>query len=86
MNEIQEAPAEATDTADGVVSDSPAHRYDAAARRKGQRRQKGERGIWVYIPRDELRTAGAPTDGSPVYYRVWGTPRGGAFLRFYATP
>jgi hypothetical protein len=61
----------------------PAHRYDPAARRKAKPGSRGERGIWLYIPRDELLRLGAPIDGSPVYYRVWGTERGGAFLRFY---
>lgn len=60
-------------------------KYDAGARRKAQRRGR-ETGCWVYVPSQELQTAGfAP--GEPVpFYRTWGMPRGGVMVRLYREP
>lgn len=57
-------------------------KYDSGARRRAQRRGR-ERGCWVYIPAEELRKAGYDPDSEPPFYRTWGTPRGGSFVRFY---
>jgi hypothetical protein len=61
-------------------------RYDHAARRKARRHRKADRGVWVYIAAPELAVAGRAADQGDVYYRVWGTPRGGAYVRFYREP
>lgn len=57
-------------------------RYDAMARRRAQRRQR-QRGVSVYIPAEELARAGFSPDDPPPFYRVWGQPRGGVFVRLY---
>jgi hypothetical protein len=57
-------------------------RYDAGVRRRGQRRVR-ERGCWVYIPAEELEKAGFDLDDPAPYYRVWGSSRGGLFVRLY---
>lgn len=57
-------------------------RYDPAVRRRAVRRGR-ERGCWVYIALDELRKAGIDPDAPPPLYKAWGSPGGGAFLRFY---
>ena len=59
-----------------------AGRYDARERRRAQRRGR-ERGCHVYIPAEELQKAGWPLDGPPPYFRVWGSSRGGLFIRLY---
>jgi hypothetical protein len=61
----------------------PAGRYDALARRLASRRGR-ERGCHVYIAAEELQRAGWPLDGPPPFYRVWGSSRGGLFIRLYA--
>lgn len=71
----------------GAVSGSPLRRgstkYDAAARRASKRAGR-ERGCWLYIPADELEAAGFdPYSERPPFYRVWGTSRGGLFVRLY---
>jgi len=57
-------------------------KYDAAARRRAQRRGR-ERGCSVYIPAEELVKAGIDPDGPVPFYRTWGTSRGGVMVRLY---
>jgi hypothetical protein len=69
------------------VSDSPARRgagrYDHAERRASKRAGR-ERGCWLYVPADELEAAGFdPYAERPPFYRVWGSSRGGLFVRLY---
>lgn len=63
----------------------PAYAYDAAKRRRVRQRQR-ERGVTVYIPADELERAGYDLNDPPRFYRVWGTSRGGLFVRLYREP
>lgn len=49
--------------------------YDPARRRQSERRGK-QRGVYVYIPADELRAAGMDVDAPPPFYRTWGRPHG----------
>jgi hypothetical protein len=44
--------------------------YDPARRRRGVRKP-GERGLWVYVPAEELEAAGIAPNGSPPFYRLW---------------
>jgi hypothetical protein len=37
----------------------------------------------VYIAAEELEKAGYPPDGPAPFYRVWGSSRGGLFVRLY---
>jgi hypothetical protein len=60
-------------------------RYDAARRRKATRGGR-DRGVRVYIPAEELLKAGYDPDGPPPYFRVWGSSRGGLFVRLYREP
>lgn len=57
-------------------------RYDAAARKRAQRRGR-ERGWHIYIPAEELEKAGFPTSGPAPYYRVWGLERDRFLIRLY---
>lgn len=57
-------------------------KYDTGARRRSQRRGR-ERGCWVYVPAEELRKAGYDPADAPPWYRTWGTPRGGVYVRLY---
>lgn len=66
-----------------VSEPRPSGRYDARARRRSQRRGR-ERGCHVYIAAEELERAGWPLDDPPPWYRVWGSSRGGLFIRLYA--
>lgn len=60
-------------------------KHDTAARRRSQRRGR-ERGCWVYVPAEELLRAGIDLEGTPPYYRTWGTQRGGVLVRLYKEP
>jgi hypothetical protein len=62
-----------------------AGRYDHAERRRAQRRGR-QKGCSVYIPAEELQKAGFAPDEPPPYFRVWGSARGGVFLRLYREP
>lgn len=57
-------------------------RYDPCLRRRAKRAGR-ERGCWIYIPAAELEKAGR-ADTWPLFYRVWGSKRGGLTLRLYA--
>jgi hypothetical protein len=57
-------------------------RYDAQERRLAQRRGR-QKGCSVYIAAEELEKAGYSPDDPPPYYRVWGSSRGGLFIRLY---
>ena len=57
-------------------------KYDSSARRRAQRRGR-ERGCSVYIPAEELVKAGYDPDGPAPFYRTWGSPSGGVFVRLY---
>lgn len=57
-------------------------RYDANER-KQSRRAGRQRGCVIYIPLEELVKAGIDPEGPPPFYRVWGTARGGVFVRLY---
>jgi len=60
----------------------PHGRYDAAERRQAKRAGR-ERGCWLYVPAEELLKAGIDLDGPAPRYRVWGSSRGGLFVRLY---
>jgi hypothetical protein len=57
-------------------------KYDAAARRRAQRRGR-ERGCWVFVPAEELAKAGVDPADDPPFYRTWGTRSGGVLVRLY---
>jgi hypothetical protein len=42
-----------------------------------------EKGCRVYIAADELERAGYDPSGPAPFYRVWGSSRGGLFIRLY---
>jgi len=46
-------------------------------------RRGREKGCSVYIAADELERAGWDPEGPPPLYRVWGSSRGGLFIRLY---
>lgn len=56
--------------------------YDPARRRQAQRRQR-QRGCFVYVPAGELQKAGYAPTAPPPFYRVWGSSKGGLFIRLY---
>lgn len=60
-------------------------RYDSHLRRRAIRKQR-EKGCSVYIAAEELRKAGVDPNGPEPFYRVWGTQRGGVFVRLYREP
>lgn len=60
----------------------PTPQYDPARRRRSTRKQR-ERGAWIYVSQDELRRAGWEDGSPPPFYRVWGSSRGGLFIRLY---
>ena len=60
----------------------PNGRYDAMQHKQAIRKQR-EKGCSVYIAAEELAKAGFDPDGPPPFYRVWGTQRGGVFVRLY---
>lgn len=57
--------------------------YDPALRRRAKRGKQRERGVWLYVAAEELQKAGVPLDGPTPHYRVWGSSRGGLFVRLY---
>lgn len=57
-------------------------RYDSA-KRKRVRRSGREAGCWVYIAADEQERAGYTAGEGYDFYRVWGSSRGGLFVRLY---
>jgi hypothetical protein len=59
-----------------------AGRYDSGKRRRSTRGGR-DRGVRVYIAAEELEKAGYPPDGPAPFYRVWGSSRGGLFVRLY---
>jgi hypothetical protein len=59
-------------------------RYDSAERRAATRAGR-QRGCSIYIAAEELEKAGWDSQGPPPFYRVWGSSRGGLFVRLYAT-
>lgn len=61
--------------------------HDHAARRRASRRPR-ERGIWVFIPGEELQRCGPEwANGTPPYYRTWGAPgRGRVMVSLYREP
>ncbi len=56
--------------------------YDHARRRRTKRKQR-ERGCWLYIAQEELAKAGFTSDEPAPFYKVWGSSRGGVFVRLY---
>jgi hypothetical protein len=56
--------------------------YDHAVRRQGVRKAR-EKGVWLYVPAQELAKAGFSPFEPPPFYRVWGSRRGGLTARFY---
>lgn len=57
-------------------------RHDAGQRRRALRKGR-EKGCSIYIPADALVKAGYDPEGPAPYYRVWGSSRGGLFVRLY---
>jgi len=55
--------------------------YDPARRRQGVRKG-GERGLWVYVPAEELEKAQIAVNGSPPFYRLWAHEKA-VLVRFY---
>lgn len=49
-------------------------RYDQARRRRGRRKGR-ERGVWIFIPAEELEGAGIDPHGPAPFYRLWHRPR-----------
>ena len=60
----------------------PVTRYDPAATRQSLRRGR-ERGVWVFIPADELRQAGIDPQADAPRYRLWGRRGGSVLVRLY---
>lgn len=56
--------------------------YDYAKRRRAKRSGR-EKGCWVYIAADELRSADIDPDDPAPWYRVWSSPRGAIRMRLY---
>jgi len=59
-------------------------RYDAAERKAATRAGR-RRGCYIYVPAEELEKAGWDPHGPTPFYRVWGSSRGGLFVRLYTT-
>jgi|GEM_PF-3888775 len=57
-------------------------RYDAMRRRQSKRAGR-EKGCWIYIPAEELRSAGIDPNGPAPFYRTWGARRGSLLARLY---
>jgi len=57
-------------------------RYDPQQHRHGVRKGR-ERGIWVYLPAAELRSAGIDPHGPAPTYRLWGRRSGSVLIRLY---
>lgn len=68
---------------DAVSPVKVAGRRDASARLRSQRRGR-MKGCYVYIAADELVKAGYDPNGPAPFYRVWGSSRGGLFVRLYS--
>lgn len=60
----------------------PSGRYDPAKRRRATRGGR-DKGCRVYVSAEELAKAGYDPSGPAPYYRVWGSSRGGLFIRLY---
>lgn len=56
--------------------------YDPALRRRATRGGR-DRGCRVYVAAEELEKAGWAPGGPLPFYRVWGSSRGGLFVRLY---
>jgi hypothetical protein len=59
--------------------------YDHGKRRRTKRAGR-ERGCWLYVAAEELYAAGFTPDEPPPFYKVWGSSRGGLFVRLYRKP
>ena len=57
-------------------------RHDHGERRRAWRSGR-MRGCYCYVPAEDLERAGIDPHGPPPFYRTWGTPRGGVFVRLY---
>lgn len=57
-------------------------RHDPAKRRQALRKGR-EKGCSVYIAAEQLAAAGYDPSGPAPFYRVWGSSRGGLFIRLY---
>ncbi len=57
--------------------------YDPALRRRAKRGSQRQRGVWLHIAAEELQRAGVLPDEPAPWYRVWGSSRGGLFVRLY---
>lgn len=55
--------------------------YDPARRRRCVRKGR-ERGVWVFVPAEELRNAGFDPKDDPPFYRVWSRKRA-ALIQLY---
>jgi len=57
-------------------------RYDSGLRRQSKRTGR-EKGVWLYIPAEELEAAGIDPNGPAPLYRTWGSRRGSLLARLY---
>lgn len=59
--------------------------YDQAKRRK-TKRTGAERGVWVYVPAVELKSAGFDPQAPAPFYRLWPKAKGTILVQLYAEP
>lgn len=57
-------------------------RYDAMMRRRATRSGR-ERGVWIFIPAEELVKAGVDPAGEPPWYRTWGSRKRAVLVQLY---
>jgi hypothetical protein len=58
-------------------------KYDPDERRQSLRKNRRERGVWVYIPAEEMLKANRTVFGPAPKYRVWGRRGGTVLVRLY---
>lgn len=56
-------------------------RYDPAARRRGVRKGR-ERGVWIFVPAEELERIAVDPRAAAPWYRIW-TRRKTILVQFY---
>lgn len=76
------APLAGVDVSAAEVAYTDSGRHDPAKRRQSKRSGR-EAGCWTYIAAEQLAKAGYDPSGPAPFYRVWGSSRGGLFIRLY---